>query len=128
MLIIQTYQAVHYLVVLHEMSMEMVLELVVHILFHHLQNTSGPFPQTDSASLSVCTAQTGVIGSNTAVQGEMQCCTISNGNDNLICTYVIDRSFASQEVSVGCNTDQFIAGCAGWVDGNNANAIIKYEK
>ena len=89
--------------------------------------SSGTFP----ASLSVCTAQTLDIGdtSDQAVQGEMQCCTISNGNDILECEYIIDKTdgIIDKTAIVGCNSNQFIAGCAGWVNSTDSDAVVKYE-
>ena len=96
--------------------------------------TGGAFPFTSStaftdqtypftinpAELNVCTAQT--IGTPTPpVEAEMQCCNITNGNDNLLCEYIVSGAIG-REITVACNDGQFIAGCSGWTPAN----VIKY--
>ena len=90
--------------------------------------SGGSFRRSINASLDVCSAQTLQIGDpDEAVDAEMQCCNISNGNDDLVCEYRIGFS-TGREQSVGCNDNNaFIAGCSGWVDSTNPGAIVKYE-
>ena len=85
--------------------------------------TAGLCPLIISASSSICTAQTSETGILEAVEVETQCCTISNGTDNLACEHVIDRA-QSREVSVVCKLNEFIADKH---DVLTHHAIIKHE-
>ena len=83
--------------------------------------TGQTYPLTiDPAELNVCTAET-LSNAPQAVQAEMQCCNITNGNDNLVCEYIVAGEVA-RTVTVGCGGGQFIAGCSGWTAAN----VIKY--